>query len=79
MGNDDQGSSTIVMRTLVFKQAYEQGFFTAGARAIVARTKPLVARYFPVLEEADVAKARTLLVAEARGAGSRSGRQQQKA
>jgi hypothetical protein len=61
VGNDDERSATIVLRTLVPKQVYEELFFHRGARHVTRLVRKVELRYFPVLEEADVDAARALL------------------
>ena len=56
VGNDDDCSATIVLRTYLPKSVYRR-FCPAGARGIVARLQRLHMRYFPVLGEADIREA----------------------
>ena len=61
VGNDSKKSNTIVFRTLVSKEKYEQMFFPKGARHITKLLRKIQVRYFPVLNDMDVREGRTLL------------------
>ena len=61
VGNDDERSATIVLRTLMPKRVYEGLFFHRGARHLTRLLRKVQLRYFPVITEEDVEAAAALL------------------
>eukprot|EP00946_MAST-07B_sp_MAST-7B-sp1_P000261 g261.t1 len=58
VGNDDERSATIVLRTLVPKRVYDDVFFHRGARHLTRLLRNIQRRFFPILKESDVDAAR---------------------
>jgi hypothetical protein len=61
VGNDDAASATLVFRTQVSREKYEALFFPTGARHVSRLLRKVQLRFFPVLGDDDVERARAAL------------------